>query len=55
MGIAYDIDTNNVPEVLGTIAGSDTVFALLRENVTREQAIDAFRRLFPVEVLKSEE
>ncbi|MCF0204937.1 MAG: ArgR family transcriptional regulator [Muribaculaceae bacterium] len=51
MGIAYDIDVAQVPEVLGTIAGSDTVFALLREGVTHDQAVAAFKNLFPVEVL----
>lgn len=32
-GLAYDIDMSNAPEILGTIPGSDTIFAILREDV----------------------
>lgn len=46
-GLAYDIDMSKSPEILGTIPGSDTIFAVLREDVTREQAIEVFRRLLP--------
>ena len=48
-GLAYDIDMSHSPEILGTIAGADTVFAILRENVTREQAIQVFKRFVPIE------
>ncbi|MBQ0069762.1 MAG: arginine repressor [Bacteroidales bacterium] len=37
-GLAYDIDMSHSDEILGTIAGADTVFAILREGVTHEQA-----------------
>lgn len=37
-GLAYDIDMSHSPEILGTIAGADTVFAILREGVSHEQA-----------------
>ncbi|MDE7380940.1 MAG: hypothetical protein K2N03_02275 [Muribaculaceae bacterium] len=44
-GLAYDIDLSKSPEILGTIPGSNTVFAVLREDVTRQQAIDLFKQL----------
>lgn len=43
-GLAYDIDMSHSHEILGTIAGADTVFAILREGVTHEQARDFFGR-----------
>lgn len=48
-GLAYDIDMSKAPEILGTIPGSDTIFAVLREDVTQEQAMDVFRRLLPLD------
>ena len=48
-GLAYDIDMSNSREVLGTIAGADTVFAILREGVTREKALAFFSRFMPLE------
>ena len=48
-GIAYDIDMANMPEILGTIPGTDTLFAVLREDVTHEQAMAVFRRLLPID------
>ena len=44
-GLAYDIDMSFAPEFLGTIAGADTVFAILREGVTHEQARQALNRI----------
>lgn len=43
-GLAYDIDMSHSPEILGTIAGADTVFAILREGVSHEQARAFFDR-----------
>jgi transcriptional regulator of arginine metabolism len=31
--IAYNIDNSNVPEILGTIAGDDTIVIVIREGV----------------------
>ena len=46
-GLAYDIDMSRPPEVLGTIAGADTVIAILAEGVTHEQATVAFEQFMP--------
>ena len=35
------------PEVLGTIAGADTVVAILAEGVTHEQAQAVFEQFMP--------
>lgn len=48
-GLAFDIDMSKTPEILGTIPGADTIFAVLREDVTREEAIAIFRRLLPLD------
>lgn len=34
--IAYNIDSDVIPEILGTIAGDDTIFIVLKENVSYE-------------------
>ena len=39
-GLAYDIDMAHSPEILGTIAGADTAFAILREGVSHDQVRD---------------
>lgn len=46
-GLAYDIDMSHTPEILGTIPGADTVFAILREGVTHEQALRVLSRFIP--------
>ena len=46
-GLAYDIDMAGLDEILGTIAGANTVFAVLREGVTQEQATEVFLKFFP--------
>lgn len=47
-GLAYDIDMSRPPEILGTIAGADTVFAVLREDVTHDQAMKVLQRFIPI-------
>lgn len=47
-GLAYDIDMSKTPEILGTIAGADTLFAMLREDVTHEEALKVFARFIPI-------
>lgn len=47
-GLAYDIDMSRPPEILGTIAGADTVFAVLKESVTHDEAMQVLQRFIPV-------
>ena len=49
-GLAYDIDMSKTPEILGTIAGADTVFAILREDVSHEQAMQVFAKFLPITI-----
>ncbi len=46
-GLAYDIDMSRPPEVLGTIAGADTVVAILAEGVTHDEARAVFEQFMP--------
>lgn len=48
-GIAYDIDISNVPEIIGTIPGTDTIIAVLRDDVTHEQAREVLSRFLPLD------
>jgi len=45
--VALALDRLEFPEILGTVAGDDTVLLVLRENVSREQAIGALRARLP--------
>ena len=38
--IAYNIDSNETPNIIGTIAGDDTIFIVLKENASRDQVLD---------------
>lgn len=43
--IAYNIDNSNVPEILGTIAGDDTILIVLREGVNRDAVIQGLNEI----------
>ncbi len=47
-GIAYDIDMLNAPEIAGTIAGANTVFIVLREGVSHDQARQLLSMIVPL-------
>jgi len=38
--VAYDIDNSNISEILGTIAGDDTVFMVLDQQAERDVILD---------------
>lgn len=44
MGIAYDIDTHSPKEIVGTIAGDDTILIIPREGYSRESVAKALER-----------
>lgn len=44
MAIAYDIDTNAPREILGTVAGDDTILVIPREGYDRESVATAIAR-----------
>ena len=45
--VAYVIDTHNLNEILGTIAGDDTILLVLREGCTRSSIVNALSLLIP--------
>ncbi len=47
-GIAYDIDMLNSHEIMGTIAGANTVFIVLREGVSHERAREVLSMILPI-------
>lgn len=44
MGIAYDIDSHAPKEIVGTIAGDDTILVIPREGYSRESVAKALER-----------
>ena len=45
VGIALDILA--IPEILGTLAGDDTIFIILREGMTKEDLLESFKTRIP--------
>ena len=45
--LAYNIDNSQIDEILGTIAGDDTIFVVLKQGVTQEEVIDALSDVVP--------
>ena len=46
-GLAYDIDMAGLDEISGTIAGANTVFAVLRDGTTHRRAVRALSVIIP--------
>lgn len=45
--VAFALDTLNLPEILGTLAGDDTIFVILREGMTKEDLLESFKTRIP--------
>lgn len=45
--VAYNIDTANLEEVLGTIAGDDTIFIVIKQGVTEDMVIKSLATIIP--------
>jgi transcriptional regulator of arginine metabolism len=45
VGIALDVLA--LPEILGTLAGDDTIFVILREGMNKEDLQDSFKTRIP--------
>ena len=45
--IAYNIDSMVVPEILGTIAGDDTIFIVIKDGTHPDQIIKALGEIIP--------
>ena len=45
--IAYNIDNSNIPYILGTIAGDDTIFIVIRDSATERDVVHALSAVVP--------
>ncbi len=45
--LAYDIDVHNFHEIIGTIAGDDTIMLVVRENTLRTAVLEALSTIIP--------
>lgn len=45
--IAYNIDNSDIPQILGTIAGDDTIFLVKKKGTTEEEIIDILSEVIP--------
>ncbi|MDK7375569.1 ArgR family transcriptional regulator [Weeksella virosa] len=47
LGLAFEIDNHQLPSLLGTIAGNDTILLILRENISRKKIIEEIQTILP--------
>jgi len=45
--IAYNIDNSDMPEILGTIAGDDTIFIVKKEGASQNDLIESLSAIIP--------
>ena len=45
--IAWNIDNSDIPEILGTIAGDDTIFIVIKEGTKHQEIINALSDVVP--------
>lgn len=45
--VAIALDILSLPEILGTVAGDDTIFVILREGMTKEDLLESFKTRIP--------
>ena len=45
--IAYNIDNSDIPQILGTIAGDDTIFIVKSVGVSNDEIIEELRQVLP--------
>lgn len=45
--IAYNIDSSDIPGIMGSIAGDDTIFVVLKEGVMESMVIDGLSLVIP--------
>jgi transcriptional regulator of arginine metabolism len=45
--IAWNIDNSDIPEIIGTIAGDDTIFIVVKEGAKHQDVINALNDVVP--------
>ena len=45
--IAWNIDRSDIPEILGTIAGDDNIFIVIKEGVSHREVTESLKKVVP--------
>ena len=45
--VGFALDVLALPEILGSVAGDDTIFVILREEMTKEDLLESFKTRIP--------
>ena len=45
--IAYNIDSSDIPQILGTIAGDDTILIVIKQGVHEDEVVNALSEVVP--------
>ena len=45
--IAYNIDNAVIPQIIGTIAGDDTIMIVIKEGASKEELVDGLSMVIP--------
>ena len=45
--IAWNIDRSDIPQILGTIAGDDTIFIAIKEGTSKQEVIESLSKVVP--------
>lgn len=45
--IAWNIDNSDIPQIIGTIAGDDTIFIVIKEGVKNQDVVEALNDVVP--------
>ena len=45
--VGFALDVLALPEILGSVAGDDTIFVILREDMTKEDLLESFKTRIP--------
>jgi len=45
--IAYNIDNTDIPEILGTVAGDDTILIIIKEGVKKSIVVEKLAKIIP--------
>ena len=45
--IAYNIDNTDIPAILGTVAGGDTILLIIKEGVKKEAVVERLSSVIP--------
>ncbi|MBR4240153.1 MAG: arginine repressor [Prevotella sp.] len=45
--IAYNIDNADIPQIIGTIAGDDTIMIVIKEGASKEELVDRLSMVIP--------